>query len=497
MLHFPTHLTATAKAMHPFFAHAVRFFAAGALGVCACVCGLAQTPPSALARPQPQATADISAPGGTQALQAEFPERKFPELREVLRQGLLNGPAILISEWNASASAQDALGHGGRADLLPSVNGSLQGGQTYEQHKGDGAPNRSLMALFYDVSIFQPVYYWNVRTNNYQIRKLYQAMSERNIAETRRVLAITIRSQYFNIILKANELKLARKNMERLERDQKEMEQAIKDGTVAAGAIDGPNRNIQFAKPEITRLENELAGMKKSLVQLTGLPDSTFDKMPDEIPALPETEAHDALYALSSDAGAKLPPSSRLLDLTDSARIAKLNFDNSKKILYPTLGVWLDVNEQSRTANYSNQGERYVFTTWSALAQVNWSIFDGFNAQAARRASLERLKAAEAARSQAAKQEGDDRSAEVAALQVQWEKLLNTERDLGRTRGGMEITEQDFKNGTASARDAENARVGYDNALQATEAARAAFYIALVTCLSNRGQDPVIMAMQE
>ena len=474
--------------MHPYFTHAVRLFAAGALGVCACV-GLAQTP-------QPQAAAaDIPAPGYTQVLQAEFPERKFPELREILRQGLLDGPTILMSEWNASAAAQDALGHGGRADLLPRVGGYVQFGQTYEQHQGDGAPNRSLMALFYDVNLWQPVYQWNVLTNNYQMRKIQQAMAERNIAETRRMLAITIRSQYFNIILKANELKLANENMERLERDQKETEQAIKDGTQAAGAIDGPNRAIQFAKPEIMNLENQLAGMKRSLVQLTGLPESTFDKMPAEIPALPESEAHDALYALS--ASTNPPPSSHVQDLADSAHIWKLTYENNKKILYPTFGITLDVNEQSRTANHTNQGERYVFTTWSALAQMNWNIFDGFGARAARLASLERLKAAEASHAQAEKQEGEDRNAEVANLQVQWERLLNTEHDLDRARAGRDIIEQDFKNGTASARQAEDARVGYENALQGTQAARAAFYIALVTCLSNRGQDPVIMAMQQ
>ena len=468
--------------MHPHFVHIVRLFAAGVfvVGVCAGACG---------ARAQ-----DIPAPGSAQVLQAEFPERKFPGLQEILREGLAAGPTILMSEWNAAAAAQDAKGAGGRASMLPSIGGWTQFGQSYEQHKGDGAPSRSLTAFFYDVNLFQPVYQWNVLTNNYQIKKLYQAMSERNIAETRRVLAITIRSRYFEIILKAGELGLARKNMERLERDRREMEQAIADGTQAAGMIDGPNRSIQVAKPEIMRLENELAGLKRSLVLLTGLPESTIDNMPVEIPALPEQQTHDALYALS--AGAKPPPSSRLQDLTDSVRIAKLTFDNNKKILYPKLGVVLDLNQQSRTANYSNQGQRYVFTTWSALAQVNWTFFDGFGASAAKRASLERMKIAEAGRSQAERQEGDDRRAEVAALQVQWERLVNTERDLARARGGMIITDQDFNNGLVSARDAENTRVNYENVLQGAQAARAAFYIALVTCLSNRGQDPVIMAMQ-
>ena len=470
--------------MHPFFAHITRLLAAGLFAAVVNWSGA-----------RAQTVADIPAPGYTQALQAEFPERKFPELREILRRGLLDGPSIMMSQWNAAIAAQDAQGYGGRADLLPRVSGWAQYGPTYEQHQGDGAQNRSMMAFFYGLDIYQPVYQWNTLTNNYQIRKLSQAIAERDITEQRRVLAISIRRAYFNIILKTNELALARKSMERLERDRQEMEQAIKDGTQAAGALDGPNRNMQVAKPEIMRLENELADLKRGVAQITGLPESAVDKIPAEIPALPEAELHDALYALTARTG--LPPSANLQRLADDARIKKLAFDNSKKILYPRFGVDLNVNEQSRTTNYSSVGERYVYTVWSAMATMNWTLFDGFGARASRLASLERLKAAEASRSQVEKQEPDDRRAEAAGLQVQWEKLLNTERDLGRARGGMEITEQDFKNGLTSARAAEDARIGYENALQGAYAARAAFYIALVTCLSNRGQDPVIMAMQQ
>lgn len=494
-------------------AHIVRLFAAGAAVACACACECAgalddvgaraqtRTPPPALARPQPRPPAppaDIPAPGFTQVLQSEFPERKFPGLQEILHQGLLDGPTILMSQWNAAAAAQDARGYGGRASLLPSVSGYLQYGPTYEQHQGDGAQNRSLTALIYYVSFYQPVYQWNVMTNNYQIKQLAQAMSERNITETRRLLAIDIRRRYFDIILTANALDLARKNMERFERDHKETEQAIADGTLAAGAIDGPNQSIQHAKPEIMNLENTLASLKQSLAQVTGLPESTIDKIPDEIPALPEAELHDALSALS--APASLPPSSNLQNQGDNARIAQLILANDKKRLYPRFGINLNVAEQSRTANYTNEGTRYVFTTWSALVQVDWTLFDGFGAQAARRASVERLKAAEANRSLTEKQEGNDRRAEVAALQVRWEQLLNTERDLARTRGSMELTEQDFKNGTASARQAEDTRVAYENTLRGVNgaySARADFYMALVKCLSDRGQDPVIMALQQ
>ena len=488
--------------MLPSFAHAhiVRLLAAGALAfVAGGVCGgagaatpaQAQKPPALLARPRAEA------PGFTLALQAVFPERAFPGLREILREGLLHGPTILISEWNAAAAAQETREHG-RARLLPSGGGWVNFGQNYEQYQdgGGAARSRSLAAFLYGVSFYQPVYAWDSLTNNYKVWEMRQAMSERNVGETRRLLAIDIRRRFFDIILKAGELDLARKNLARHERDFREMEQAIADGTRAAGEIDIPGRAIQVARPEIMRLENELAALRESLVRITGLPEQAIGEIPSEIPAAPDLR--DAVYALSG--GAAAPPSAHLQNLADNARIEKLNFEITKKRLWPTLGVTLAVSQESRTPNYTSEGQRFMFTTWGAYATVRWTLFDGLATQAAKRAALERMKAGEAGRSLAEKQEGAERRAEIARLLVQWEQLQNTEHDLARARGGMEIVEQDFKNGTASARQAEDARMAYLNALQnphgGAHAARANFYIALVACLSNRGQDPVIMAMQ-
>jgi len=470
--------------MNPRFANIVRLLAVAAFAAGACGARAA-------------AAADAPAPGGVLALQAEFPERKFPELQEILRQGLVNGPSVLISQWNAAAAAQDAKGAGGRASLLPSLGGGASVGQTYEQYRSGGvSSNNSMTAVLYNLGLSQPVYAWDSLTNSYQIRKLQQAVAERNIGEVRRGLAIDIRRRYFDIVLMAGVLDLARKNLERLERDRKETEQAIADGTQAAGAIDGPNRSIQIAKPEIMRLENELAALRQGLAQLTGLPEAVIDKIPAEIPALPDL--HEALQALS--AGEKPPPSTQLQNLAAAASIERLNYAITKKRLYPRLGVALSVDQQNRTANNTSVGPRYLYTTWGAYATVNWTLFDGLATQAAKRASIERMKIAEAGRSQAEKQEGAERRMEVARLLVQWEQLQNTERDLARTRAGMIVTEQDFKNGTASARQAEDARMAYLSALQnpyGAQAARANFYIALVSCLSNRGQDPVIMAVQQ
>jgi outer membrane protein TolC len=243
--------------------------------------------------------------------------------------------------------------------------------------------------------------------------------------------------------------------------------------------------------------------LKQSLVQITGLAEeAVIEALPDGIPALPDLR--DVLHALSGGAGGAgggaAAPSAHLLNLADETRVARLNFEIAKKRLYPSLGVSLSVNQENRSQNYASDGPRYLITTWGAYATVNWTLFDGLATQAAKRSALERMKAAEAGRSLAQRQEGAERRAEVARLLVQWEQLQNAERDLARARGGMEIVEMDFKNGTASARNAEDARMHYLAALQSphggAHAARANFYIALVSCLSNRGQDPVIMAME-
>ncbi len=420
-------------------------------------------------------------------LQAELPERKFAGLDEILRKALENGPSVIIREWDAAVAREQA--RGARAPMLPSLNAVVNAGVTREERSGSVGYDRNYTAVLYSVGFYQPVFHWGALSGNYQIAQLRQAMSARNIEETRRLLAIDIRRRYFDIILAANALKLAQENMRRLETDRKNMEQMIADGSVAPGAIDGSNRAIDLATPELEQAGNQYATLRQSLAQLAGMPESALDNLPDDIPGAQNIT--DALNAVAGTITA--PPSAHLDNLQDEINVAKLDYKINKVRQLPKFGISASVGQSPDT---SYGAPKSLITSWNTSLSMQWNLFDGFASQAGQRASLNRLRMLETQRAQAGQQESLERRNEAARLLLQWKQLQNTERDVERSRAGYELAEQDFANGMAAARNVEDSRLGYKNSLQGAYAARANFYIALVTCLSNRGQDPAIQPVK-
>lgn len=435
-------------------------------------------------------SAVLKADDAAARLQAELPEKKFPALEEILQKALVNGPSIIMSEWEA-AVALERTRMLGRAPTLPSLNANVNAGATREDRSGTSAGSgysREYTAVLYSVSFYQPVYHWGALGKGYQIWQLRQAASERNIKETRRVLAIDVRRRYFDIILAANGVKIARENMKRLEADKKNTEQLIADGALAPGVIDGSNQAIDNARPGLEQAENQYAALRQSLARLAGVPESVLDGFPEEIPG-----AQNITDALNSIAGSTTAHTSALLNnLYDEIAVTKLDYQINRVRQLPKFGLSASVVQSPDTGYNPSATGRALITSWNASLSMQWNLFDGLATQAAKRASLNQLRKLETQRAQAEQQESAERREEVAKLRVQWERLQNAERDLSRTRGGYELTEQDFAAGTVSSRNVEDARVAYKNALQGIYATRADFYISLATCLSNRGQDPLV-----
>ncbi|MDF9828148.1 multidrug efflux system outer membrane protein [Ereboglobus sp. PH5-10] len=418
-------------------------------------------------------------------LQAELPERKLPVLDEMLRKGLVNGPDIIMKEWLAAVAREEVTV--GRAPMLPNVSAWARPGVIYEQHRESGAKDRTVASVLFNVGFYQPLYHWGALEKNYQIAQIRKAIAERNVAETRRVLAVDLRRRYFDFVLVSNDLELARLKLERVRKDREYVRQSIDDGSLAPAALDGADREVDLQLPEVARLENECAALRATLVQITGMTPAEIDRLPVEIPPL--ADIGDALAAISGIVSA--PPSARAEEMADAARIERLNYEIAKKRLYPKIGVELSVNQDDRRDAGDTFGQKSLITSWNALLAVNWSLFDGFASQATRRASLNRLRAYETSRAQIEQQEGAERRAETARLMIAWRQLQNSERDLDRAREVLERAGQDFASGMRSRRDVDDARTSLNHATHGIHAARAQFYTTLASYLSNRGRDPV------
>jgi outer membrane protein TolC len=417
-------------------------------------------------------------------LQDALPERSLPGLDVLLRNALVSAPEVIMREWALAEAGASTLV--ARAPMLPRLEAWANAGVTYEQRQETLDSNRTLAAILYNVGFYQPVFHWGALAKNYQIGKLRQAISGRNVAETRRLLALDIRRRYFDLMLAKNGLQIARRNQTRAEEEYKQMEQLIADGMQAAGALDGPRRNLDIIRPEVRRQEVEYNMLRESLLRLAGVTGAELDPLPESLPAFASLDA-----ALESLVHTKaVATSNNLADLGDQIEVERLNYKIQKTRLWPKFGVNLSVTQENRSPDNNALGPKSLITSWNAFGTVNWRIFDSQETKGLQLASLNRLRALEVRRVQTEKQEGGEREAEALRLQLQWERLKNTEQDLARARSGLELTEHDFANGWAPSRAVEDARDHLANVLQQTNAERAAFASALAACLSNRGRDP-------
>ncbi|MDR0352966.1 MAG: TolC family protein [Opitutaceae bacterium] len=430
-------------------------------------------------------------------LQDALPERSLPGLDALLRKALVSAPEVVMREWALAEAEANTLV--ARAPMLPRLETWVNAGATYEQRR-DGAyeingqtiqandRDRVLTAVLFNVGFYQPVFHWGALAKNYQIGKLRQAISGRNIAETRRLLALDIRRRCLDLMLARNGLQIARRNLDRAGETYAQMEQLIADGTQAAAALDGPSRDLDILRPEARRQEVEYAMLRDSLLRLAGVTEADLESLPEGLP--PFGQLDDALAMLVNTRS--VAPSNTLAELKDQIEAERLNYEIQKTRLWPKFGLNLSVTQENRAPDNNVLGPKSLITSWNAFGTMNWRVFDSQETKGLQLASLNRLRALEVRRAQAEKQEGGERETEALRLQLQWERLKNTERDLARAQAGLELTGQDFANGWAPARAVEDARVHLANVLQQTHAERAAFASALAACLSSRGRDPAV-----
>ena len=420
-------------------------------------------------------------------LREALPERQLPEFEAFLKKALEEAPTILMRRWEAEQAVQNA--RAARAPMLPSATAYVSGGAIFEQRDDGGVKSdRTLAAVLYNAGISQPVFHWGALAKNYDVAKLSRAIAERNADETRRLLAVDLRRRYLELVTVNGSLELARKNLAELNR-QLEFAKAQVEAGFAASADSGT------ITAQITALEISLQGIENDrdmrlydLSRLTGVPVEQLPLVVQELPKPAELDA--AIKALSARDPAI--PSARILNAEDTVEAEKLRYEIEKTRLRPKLGVNFSVSQDNRNPDNNALGPKALITTWNAFATVNWQIFDGFAASAAKRASLARLRVYEQDRELAVRQESDTRRADTNTVQLYWRHLQQAEIGLSSARGSVSVVEKDVAAGWIPASEADLARQAADVALQAANVARANFYNAVTAYFSNRGLDPVL-----
>jgi len=422
------------------------------------------------------------------ALIEALPERALPELDAFLKRSLREAPTMLMRRWETEQAEAHAMA--ARAPMLPSARAYVSTGIIMEQRTDGGVDSdRTLAAVLYNAGISQPIFHWGALTKNYEVAKLSHAISARNIEETRRLLAVDLRSRYFTLVNVNASIESTRRRLEDLRRQLEHARKQVADGFAASAETSTIDVQITATEMSLQQLERSWDVYRRDLSRISGVP---IDQLPSVVDELPKPGELATVVKNLAGTGDPALPSVRLQNAEDAIRAERLRYEIESTRLRPKLGLDFSVSQDNKNPDNNALGPKALITTWSAYATVNWQLFDGFSTKAAKRASLARLRVYEKDRDLAIQQEADERRSEVTHLQVVWRQLEQAEIGISGARGSIEAIEKDVKAGWLPAQQLEVARQAERAALEAVNGARANFYLAVATYLSNRGLDPAV-----
>ncbi len=422
------------------------------------------------------------------SLAEALPERALPEFDAFLKRSLREAPTMLMRRWETEQAEAHAMA--ARAPMLPSARAYVSTGMIFEQRTDGGTDSdRTLAAVLYNAGISQPVFHWGALAKNYEVAKLSHAISARNIEETRRLLAVDLRSRYFSLVTVTGSLESTRKQLEDLRRQLEHAKQQVTDGFAASATSSTIDVQITATEMSLQQLERSRDIYRRDLSRISGVP---IDQLPAVVAELPKPAELGAVVKGLSDGGDAALPSARLQNAEDTVRAERLRYEIESTRLRPKLGVDFSVSQDNKNPDNNALGPKALITTWSAYATVNWQLFDGFSTKAAKRASLARLRVYEKDRDLVVHQEADERRSEVSHLQIVWRQLEQAEIGISGARSSIATIEKDVNAGWLPAQQLEIARQAERAALEAVNGARANFYLAVATYLSNRGLDPAV-----
>jgi len=435
------------------------------------------------------AGADISTTDDV--LIASLPEKALPELREILAKAMIYAPRAIDSGLNleqAGTSVKIA-----RSPMLPNASGYFNTGAIYERYQyptSNTSSSHLIQALTYNAGVSQPIYRWGALKKGFQSAQLQRAIAERNVGETRRLLAIDVRRSYFNLIVANKAREIEAVGLANLEQERAFLKQQAADGFVTQGIADFATTQINDYQLQMRRSENSYQAQWTAFRQLTGIENlQPSDALPKEIPVI-ATKLGDVVKNLSNQPGDYRPAS--LVNADDNVRSEQLNYEIVKTRLRPQLSASLSASQDNRTPDNNSLGQKQLVTSFYAYATVNWNIFDGFTTQALKQSSLIRLRQLKNSREQAERDYHESLKNQADTLSINWESLQRTEEGLSSARSNVETLQKDYEAGFGPKKVWDDAKLAADNALQAANNARADYYMQIVNYLSLRGKDPVV-----
>jgi outer membrane protein TolC len=393
-----------------------------------------------------------------------LPEKIYPALDTILHSAIQQSPRMVSQALDLEQAENDRIQ--ARAGLLPYAAAYFRDYQTNDVRADLPGETLSVNKVYYDVSVVQPVFFWNERRNGARMGEIRQKISQGRYRDAYRLLAQEVRGQYLQLVMGKLGLTRARFYQQYAKDQLKTGEERYQQKLISDLQIFTTRLDAERADMNVERLEFDYGNAKQAFARLTGTPELADDAIPDAIPVVTYPAAQcDQL--LADFLALKDYPTTEADILRKQIEIGDLNYRVQKVRLLPKVSVAIGTNqdEQSYTLNTA---QKYRVTSYYAGFIVNWSIFDGFSTRAAVHNALANRRQLEGAY--------QDLSVRLAAQARQQNKLIYfsarsmaiDDRFLDSGESDFRNKQDDFKRGVISEADLNLTRLGlYDRQVNA------------------------------
>lgn len=425
----------------------------------------------------------VEAAGGALVL----PEKILPQLGPVLAEAVQQSPTMLNRALDLEIAENNRIQS--RAGLLPSLGGYASYLESRDT-RADLSGRLDVTKVAYNFSITQPLYHWGERNNYFKISEIQSDIAKGQYQDGYRALAQTLRHDYMRLIVLKLTVKRGAAYAEHTKNQLAKEEVRLAQKVISEFQIFAVRLAAEHAQIIYDRVQFDYDMAKISFARLSGRAVMDDGAIPDLIPAVSyDATAYDRL--LAGFLAQNELPSVEAVTMRKQLASGALSLANQKTRLRPKFNAVLGISqdEQSYTINVA---QKYRVNSIFAGVSANWTLFDGFAAQAAVRNELARQRQMRNDYKVLTERLAQQAQTQVKLVNFAARNMVITDRALGASEGNLKSKQEEFGRGVISEDDVSLARIAvYDAQINACNG-RIEFLYRTGDFLGTITEDPVV-----
>lgn len=314
-----------------------------------------------------------------------LPEDLFPVLKPILLEAI-KSPRLM--ERNLEIALNEARLIMVDSQRWPRVGGDASYASNQAAVAGENRSERFRdNGLFYALEVNQPLFHWGALRNDTLRARISVAIAEKNFGEAYRLVLLTLRQSYLDLVTLKSGLVQQRHRQKLREAALESDQEKLVSGLVSPGYVEGQKLTVREHALELERAEVRFLNARRLFARAAGIPELPESEVAGEMPRpahVPEVST--AVLAAMLRDGGKNTFEAQMYEL--QVNEAELAYKIARVRQLPKLNVsaghYLENTTNANELSVTQQGvERQT-----VRLNAQWAIFDGFATRGAKREAL-------------------------------------------------------------------------------------------------------------